>query len=145
MCLRLLDKPRIQRRNRPVVMFKVLRFNSHSRSPRFEAPFRYTRYRLGETKKVSKFSGDGLWYKERLFADSIPPGVTNVNRGLHGYETVSAARHGAYIGGRIIVRCTIPPNTPFIRGKKGEIVTLELTVGEAVYGRKSLREKFNGE
>lgn len=146
MCLHLLKKPRIQRRNRPVAMFKVLRCSSLLRNQRFEAPFRYTRYRLGETKQVQKFSGTTVLWRQKLFRDTIPADIDrHINRGLHGYETVAAARRGAYWGGRIIVRCVIPPDTPFIRGKKGEIVALALVVGKAVYGQKSLCRKFNGE
>lgn len=143
MCLYLLKNLGVQRRSRPVVIFKVLGVGLGS--PRFEAPFRGTRYRLGETKQVQKFSGTTTLYRQKLFRDKLPAEIDcRINRGLHGYETLKAARRGAYDSGRIIVRCVIPPDTPFIRGKRGEIVTLALTVGEAVYGKRVLLRKFNG-
>lgn len=145
MCLELQKTSRICKRKRPVVCFKVLGVAWADKN-RFETPFQGMRVRTGDTKRVKAFSVSEGFYlspRKRLYRENLPLNARKIFRGLHAYESIERARRGAYCQGRIIVRCFIPPNTPFIRGKKGEMAALSLVIGPAVYGKKNLRERFS--
>lgn len=122
MCLILKRNAKVETSPRAITVYKRLKSDGG-------APYRGTRYRRGELKVVDKFTtvrgGRGV-----SFIKQLPSNVYIVNRGLHVYATKRKAMMDGTSG--LIVECTIPRHTPFVRGTHGEIVTLKLRVGKAV-------------
>lgn len=93
------------------------------------APYRRIGYHRGELKTVDKFTTVN-YGRVVSFTKKLPDNAHVVERGLHTYATKRRAQRIGRYG--LVVKCTIPRHTPFIRGTNGEIVTLKLRVGEAV-------------
>lgn len=138
----------IQKSNRVIKVYKILKpsYEQYEGAAVAIAPHRNTTYKRGETKITNGFSNIyGIVFSSNA---EDKHSSSDIYQGLHAYVKRSTAIKNArmYGNSKIVVECTIPRRTPLVLGKGGEIVTLELRVGKAVYGTKesySLKDSFN--
>lgn len=132
MCLALKRNSRVEKATKPITVYKELRFVGVARSPYVGKAY---------------YTGDLLWVKNftetqsnTRFVEKFPPFLLHgVREGLHTHTK----KKRVFSRDRILVECTIPKGTFFIRGRYNEIVSLALKVGKAVSGNKDFQVKFN--
>jgi hypothetical protein len=131
----------VETASKDIKVYKLLRVRGGVAA----SPYQRLRYKSGDDKKVCYFT---MGYERRCFNKDFPLNLSKnpiseyIHAGLHVYTNKREAASYC-LSDRILVECTIPKGTKFIRGTDGEIVTLRLKVGRAIHGPANLVKAFN--